>query len=157
MLILIFSIALVLAIVSTILCQKVSSQNNLDFIFFVFALIGYVVVAIVLLVFIFMIPEVATSGRIDEKIAMYEEENAKIEAQMDILVEKYMKYEQETFSDLKTEESAITLVTLFPELKSDELVQTQINVYTSNNTQIKKLKEEKINMQTKRWILFFKK
>lgn len=151
MLILIFAIALVIAIVFSFIGYVGSEE------FYGIACLGYVVAAIVLLIFVIMVPGVATAGRIDEKIAMYEEENAKIEAQMDILVEKYMKYEQETFSDLKTEESAITLVTLFPELKSDELVQTQINVYTGNNTQIKKLKEEKINMQTKRWILFFKK
>lgn len=156
MLILIFCIALIITIVCLIGACKAMDSDVTEFLIGA-TVVSCIVMVIDLVVFILMVPEVATSGRIDEKIAMYEEENAKIEAQMDILVEKYMKYEKETFSDLKTEESAITLVTLFPELKSDELVQTQINVYTSNNTQIKKLKEEKINMQTKRWILFFKK
>lgn len=154
MLILIFGIALIITIVCLIGACKTIDSDVTEFLIGA-AVVSGIVMVIDLAVFILMVPGVATSGKIDEKIAMYEEENAKIEAQMDILVEKYMKYEQETFSDLKTEESAITLVTLFPELKSDELVQTQINVYTSNNTQIKNLKEEKINMQTKRWILFF--
>lgn len=156
MLIFIFCIALIIAIVCSIGAFQ-SSSYGIDGLMFTLAVIGYIVAALVLIIFIFMVPGVATAGKIDEKIAMYEEENAKIEAQMDVLVEKYMKYEQETFADLKTEESAITLVTLFPDLKSDELVQTQINVYISNNQKIKELKEDKINMQTKRWILFFKK
>lgn len=155
MLILIFSIALVLGIVSNILYYKVNYKYEDTFIGF--AVIGYAVAILSFIIIIFMVPEVATAGKIDEKIVMYEEENAKIEAQMDVLVEKYMKYEQETFADLKTEESAITLVTLFPELKSDELVQQQVNVYVSNNQKIKELKEDKIDMQTKRWVLFFKK
>ena len=152
MLILIFVIALVMAIVSKIISKKKGAS---DYLFTVLSSISYIVVVIVLLMFISMVPEVATAGKIDAKIAMYEEENAKIEAQMDVLVEKYMKYEQETLADLKTKESAITLVTLFPELKSDELVQQQINVYVTNNQKIKELKEYKIDMQTKRWILFF--
>ncbi len=155
MLILIFCIALVLGIVSHILYHKVNYK--LEDTFKGSATIGYVVAGISFLIFIFMVPVVATAGKIDEKIAMYKEENAKIEAQMDVIVEKYMKYEHDTFVDLKTEESVITLVTLFPELKSDELVQEQINVYIHNNAKIKELKEDKINMQTKRWILFFKK
>lgn len=152
MLILIFVIALVMAIVSKIISKK---EGASDYLFTVLSSISYIVVVIVLLMFISMVPEVATAGKIDAKIAMYEEENAKIEAQMDVLVEKYMKYEQETLADLKTKESAITLVTLFPELKSDELVKQQINVYVTNNQKIKELKEYKIDMQTKRWILFF--
>ncbi len=156
MLILIFCIALVLDIVSHILYYKVNSYE-LKHMFKEFASIGYIIARISFLIFIFMVPGVATAGKIDEKIAMYEEENGKIEAQMDVLVEKYMKYEQETFLDFKAEESSITLVALIPDLKSDELVKTQINVYINNNAKIKELKEDKINMQTKRWILFFKK
>lgn len=154
MLILIFCIALVLAFVCFIM--NFHTDECIE-VFLSLSLIFLSVAGISLVVFIFMVPEVATAGKIDEKIAMYEEENARIEAQINVVVEKYMKYEQETFSDIKNEESAITLVTLFPELKSDELVQTQINVYLSNNAKIKELKEKKIDMQTKRWILFLKK
>ena len=95
------------------------------------------------------------NGRvIDSKIAMYQEENKNIETQMDILVEKYMDYESETFRELKGE-SSITLVSLYPELKADELVKSQIEVYTSNNKTIKELKEKKINLSTWKWWLYF--
>ena len=71
-----------------------------------------------------------------QKIAMYQEENTNIETQIDELVENYMSYESETLKEFKVE-SSITLVSLYPELKADELVKTQIETYTSNNTKIK--------------------
>lgn len=95
------------------------------------------------------------NGRvIDTKIAMYQEENKNIETQMDVLVGKYMDYESETFGELKGE-SSITLVSLYPELKADELVKSQVEVYTSNNKTIKDLKEKKINLSTWKWWLYF--
>lgn len=155
MLILIFCIALVIAIVCTVIaCIATSGAEEVCFVVAVF---GYIVAVIVLFIFVLMVPEVATASKIDEKIVMYEKENAKIEAQMDVLVSEYMQWEKDTFSDFKAEESSITLVALLPDLKSDELVKEQINIYTSNNAKIKELKEEKIDIQTKRWILFFKK
>lgn len=95
------------------------------------------------------------NGRvIDTKIAMYQEENKNIESQMDVLVGKYMDYESETFGELKGE-SSITLVSLYPELKADELVKSQVEVHTSNNKTIKELKEKKINLSTWKWWLYF--
>ena len=49
----------------------------------------------------------------------------------------------------------MTLVSLFPELKSDTLVSQQISIYTSNQREIKRLKEEKIDLIKMRWLLFF--
>ncbi len=99
--------------------------------------------------------EVATESIIDEKIAMYQEENEKIEQDINRIVREYMEHEQNTFSDLKTEESSITLVTLFPELKSDSLVQQQLEIYAANNAEIKNLREEKIEISKIKWILYF--
>ncbi len=99
--------------------------------------------------------KVATESIIDSKIEMYQEENSNIEQDIDKIVEEYLKHEHDTLSDLKTEESSITLVTLFPELKSDTLVQQQIEIYVANNAKIKSLKEEKINLAKIKWILYF--
>lgn len=96
----------------------------------------------------------ADSIKAEEKIAMYQEENSKIESQINELVEKYMDYESETLSDFKPE-SSITLVSLYPELKSDTLVQTQITTYTENNNIIKELKEMLIDRSVYRWMLYF--
>ena len=91
---------------------------------------------------------------IDDKIAMYEEENAKIETQIANVVEQYQKYETEIFTEVAPE-SSVTLVSLYPELKSDTLVQSQIDIYVQNNEKIKELREKKINEKIYRWWLYF--
>lgn len=100
-------------------------------------------------------PDVATASTIDDKITMYQEENARIEQDIDRIVEEYMKHENDTFTDLKTEESSITLVALFPELKSNTLVQQQLEIYIANNEKIKILREEKIDIAKLKWLLYF--
>ena len=91
---------------------------------------------------------------IDEKIAMYQEENEKIENDIDRLVTQYMEYESETLGDLKGD-SSITLVSLYPELKADELVKAQIETYQANNTKIKMLKADKLEISVAKWWIYF--
>ena len=110
--------------------------------------------AIVVLAFSITAYEYSKTVVIDEMIEMYAEENENIENQINVVVNKYMEFENDTFTSLKSE-SSITLVSLYPELKSDQLVQTQINTYQSNNAQLKELKEQKINAKIYKWWLFF--
>lgn len=91
---------------------------------------------------------------IDDQIAMYQEENTKIETQIAEVVKQYQKYETDIFAEVNPD-SAITLVSLYPELKSDSLVNSQIEVYVSNNQKIKELREEEIAGSVKRWWLYF--
>lgn len=88
------------------------------------------------------------------KILMYQEENTKIETQIGDLIKDYMNYESDTYKEFKNE-SSITLVNLYPELKSDELVQKQMNIYLSNNDKIKELKEKEIDTKIGKWLLYF--
>lgn len=44
---------------------------------------------------------------------------------------------------------------MYPELKSDELVSNQIDIYNSNNKKIKKLKLQKIENQKAKFYLYF--
>lgn len=85
---------------------------------------------------------------------MYEEENTGIEQQITDVVKQYQEYESGIFKDIAPE-SAITLVTLCPELKSDTLVQSQIEVYIENNKEIKELKNMTVNASFYRWWLYF--
>lgn len=91
---------------------------------------------------------------IDDKIAMYEEQNTSIETQIAEVVEQYQKYETDIFTEVAPE-SAITLVAMYPDLKSDALVESQINVYVENNKKITELKEQRINGSVLRWWLYF--
>lgn len=95
------------------------------------------------------------NGRtLEDKITLYEAENAAIEEDINILVEQYMKYEADTYESLKGE-SGITLVSLCPELKADTLVSQQCDLYISNKEQIARLKEEQINLSSYRFWLYF--
>ena len=47
------------------------------------------------------------------------------------------------------------LFSMYPELKSNELATKQINLYISNNAEIKKLKEAKLDYEVYKWWLFF--
>lgn len=109
----------------------------------------------VLFVIAIFLGVLVSNGRtIDEKISMYQEENTKIEKQIDTLVSNYMNYESNTYEKFKSE-SSITLVSMYPELKSDKLVEEQISVYEENNKKIRELKEDKINLKVKKWWLYF--
>lgn len=94
----------------------------------------------------------------DTKIAMYEEENIKIEQDIATIVKDYMNYEKDTYkvaSEQIENSSLLVLTELYPDLKSNELVKKQIDVYTDNSNKIKQLKEEKINNQICKWWLYF--
>lgn len=114
--------------------------------------LGCIIVAILALIF-----AIKYSGArvIDQRIAMYETENQQIEERIGSLVNNYMAYESDTYEKVDNGDDTIALVSLFPELKSDTLVERQIEVYMSNNKQIKELKEEALAYKVYAWWLFF--
>ena len=97
---------------------------------------------------------ISTEHVLDQKIVMYEEENTSIEQSIGSIVEDYMDYESNAYSDLKSQD-LMELVTNFPELKADALVQKELDIYIENNQKIKELKEEKIDLSTMKWLLYF--
>ena len=109
---------------------------------------------ILIAVFCFFADDVISEKTIEKKIAAYEESNEEIETQIGTLVQNYMEYEKDTFSSIKNEDY-ISLVSLYPELKSDELVQSQMSLYVDNNKKILKLKEQKIDIAKSKWWLYF--
>lgn len=113
-------------------------------------IIGGIIITISTITSIILFISVIDRVGIDKKIDMYEEENTKIEQQIADVVTQYQEYEAGIFTEV-TPESAMTLVALYPELKSDTLVQSQIEVYADNNKQIKELKCKAINTSVIRW------
>lgn len=124
-----------------------------------FNAIGGILSGLSLTVIICLIGSLVWYSTYDKKIEIYTEENTKIETQISRVVSQYQEYEQNTFESLKnttaTDESVVALVSLYPELKSDTLVQKQIETYVANNEEIKKLKSEKLNVIPIKWWLFF--
>ena len=91
---------------------------------------------------------------LDDKIAMYEQENTAIEQSVDVLVKDYYKHEFDTYSSLKPE-NAVLFASAYPELQSNELATKQLEIYVDNNNKIKELKEDQINLSKNRFWLYF--
>ena len=98
-----------------------------------------------------------TKGKyLDSQIAMYIEENTKIEQKVADSVNAYISHESGIMDTLKTNpESSITIVAAYPTLNSSELIAEQIKIYNSNNQKIKELKEQKVLLGIKRWWIYF--
>ena len=145
----IFVICLILAICFFIHASHDRFEAGLGggILFSVFAGFAFIV-AMVLLV------ELTTIKQIPAKVDMYMQENEKIEAQIAECVTNYQKHEEKIFTEVAPE-NAITLASLYPELKSDALVKQQINIYIANNEKIKELKNKKLNASAYRWWLYF--
>ena len=147
-------------ILLTVLCilavivAKISDYNGCDGIMTI-SLIGAIVIGIAEIITIyFTIPIMVNGITASEKIKMYQTENKKIENQIGELVKGYMDYESETYKSFKNE-SSITMVNLYPDLKSNELVQKQMNIYLTNNDKIKELNEKEIDTKIGKWLLYF--
>lgn len=113
------------------------------------------IVCIIALVGIFINIDYLIRGRtLDDKIAMYEQENAAIEQSVDVFVKDYYRHESDTYSSL-TPENAVLFASAYPELQSNELATKQLEIYVENNNKIKGLKEDKINLPRNRFWLYF--
>ena len=151
MILLIFGICILMIVGGCILDRKIGVDSDICYLISAigatvgfFALLGLIVVSI----------HVKSISVIDSRIEMYEEENARIEQQIADVVEQYQKYETDIFREVAPE-SAVTMVSLYPELKSDSLVQAQIEVYAENNKIIKDLRDQQIKGDVYRWWLYF--
>lgn len=151
MILLIFGICILMIVGGFILDEKTGVDSDICFgisgigmVVGFFALLGLIIVGV----------NVKSLSVIDDRIAMYEEENTRIEQQIADVVEQYQKYETDIFMEVAPE-SAVTMVSLYPELKSDSLVQAQIEVYTENNKTIRDLRDKQIKGNVYRWWLYF--
>lgn len=149
MILLIFGICILMVVGGSILYNKFDTDTYCNLAIFGAAL-GFVSFIAIIALGI----NVKFLSVIDDRIAMYEEENARIERQVADVVEQYQKYETDIFREVAPE-SAVTMVSLYPELKSDSLVQAQIEVYTENNKTIRDLRDKQIKGNVYRWWLYF--
>lgn len=151
MLILILIIALFLTIIFIIFGEEIF--GDYDFGFIAGAFFGLLTIASIVGLVI-CTHKLVSYRVIDEKIKLYQTQNKNIEEKIELVVKEYKDFEKDTFTNLKAD-SYITLVNLYPELKSDEMVKRQIDLYENNNNKITSLKEEKINRTIYRWWVYF--
>lgn len=151
MILLIFGICILMIVGGFILYDKLDFDEDVSV---GLSVVGLLFGGISLVAIIVLGIDVKSLSVIDDRIAMYEEENTRIEQQVADIVEQYQKYETDIFMEVAPE-SAVTMVSLYPELKSDSLVQAQIEVYTENNKTIRDLRDKQIKGNVYRWWLYF--
>lgn len=117
-------------------------------------IIGCILTVITLIFTIDLAYSCSTEKAINAKIEMYQQENKNIETVVAETVKNYQDYEIETFSNLKPQEVMVA-ISMYPELKSNELVVKQLSIYSTNNDKIKELKTKQIDLITKKWWLYF--
>ena len=132
----------------------ISKSYDYEGVGFAIIIIGGLIAFTSLVVALFLLSEMPSYYGIDEKIEMYEEENAAIEASISLLVKEYMDYEEGIFTECAPE-STMTLIALYPELKANTLVEKQIETYVNNNNTIKELKSKRITVSLFNWWLYF--
>ena len=161
MLILLFVIGLIILGFGIVcMCQQYGEKKFFNWVYknewfyWIINSIGACIMIIALSVAVVIAPKYSEVMIIDDKIALYEKENTKIEQNINELVEIYKDYESETFEKFKLDNPSIVF-SMYPELKSDKLAAEQIELYISNNSEIKRLKEEKLEYEVYRWWLFF--
>ena len=102
--------------------------------------------------------ELLHSCYIDDEIAMYEAENARIEQSVADVVTAYLEHESAILTAAAPQvspNSAITIIAAYPELNSSEIVATQLQIYYTNNKLIRELRAEKLRFSIYRWWLYF--
>lgn len=129
-------------------------NRDLEWVYYILNTVGIFVLSVSLLATLGVGISYTDHMTIDDKIDLYKRENANIESQVSAIVSEYMDFETETLVQLKNE-SPIVLVNLYPELKSDALVEKQIALYMENNCTIKSLECERLKYRVYAWWLFF--
>lgn len=140
----------VLAIICIVVYARLSKKYDVEWI----NAFTIIFIALAVLFCLLGIPGTIDSRYTDQKIQMYQEENEKIEEDVSVIITQYMEHENETFNMSKIKSSTV-LIQMYPELKNNELVSKQIDIYNENNKKIKKLKLEKIKNQKAKFYLYF--
>ncbi len=119
----------------------------------VFAGAGAVIAGVALIIVAGCLVDV--TYRTDEMIQIYTEENEEVEKKLENAVQSYMQYEKDIMISVSPDTDTISLISLYPELKSDRLVESEIETYISNNDKIKELRADKTYKSTYKFLLFF--
>ncbi len=166
MLIVLFIIFLIMIIIGIKLCYVSEKNWSKDWSSMIWVVGTFGTTILCICEFIIVICTIACAFGIsqlkvaDRKIQMYEEENNNIQNQVTDIIENYKNYEQNTYTEsLKNIDinntDVVVLSQLYPDIKSNEMVSKQIQIYQDNNNKIKEIKEEKLNNEICKWWLYF--
>ena len=149
MLTLLFILFLALGIVSTIVLCKTNEEGYMGGMF-----VGYVIAFCLLISLVVGIAIIGSVKVQENKLAMYQEENAKLETQIADAVEQYLEHEKQIFVEINPQQVNTYLVA-YPELQGSELVKYQLETIQTNNEQIKLLKNDILDVGTWKFLIYF--
>ena len=130
------------------------STNKFGFLAVVPGVLGTIFAIIFCIWTLWNIIVVASGFGIQEKIGIYEDQNTQIEQSIDAAVKAYCEHEQITYVQMS--DGAVALVAAaYPELASSELVKTQMDVWTSNSSELKDLKSDLVDFHRAQYFLYF--
>lgn len=118
-----------------------------------FGIISILAGAVCMIALLCCIPKVATEATYDTRIEIVQESNAQVEVQICSAVEKYLEHEENVYEKLDVT-TAIGLCSAYPNLKSNELVQSLIDTYRANTDEIKALKMDKANLAVIKFLVY---
>ncbi|MBQ8044150.1 MAG: hypothetical protein IJ272_08415 [Clostridia bacterium] len=140
--------------ITTVIGIVLYNKTNLEFTSMLIIAFSIIFLLVCVLVLIFCCSEVASISTIDEKISMYERENAEIEEHLNATLSTYLSQKNESIIAL-TPENVANVIVLYPELNSIELIASQLKTYTANYNEIISLKEKKIGLANTKWWINF--
>ena len=140
--------------ITTVIGIVLYNKTNLEFTSMLIIAFSIIFLLVCVLVLIFCCSEVASISTIDEKISMYEQENAEIEEHLNATLSTYLSQKNESIIAL-TPENVANVIVLYPELNSIELIASQLKTYTANYNEIISLKEKKIGLANTKWWINF--
>lgn len=147
-------VCLVVMIIGIILLLYFGDGEALGLIGGIFAIIaGFAMIGLFITDMVF-VGKINTANVIDSQIAIVQEENTELEEQICSAVENYLKHEGDIFQSLDIT-TAIGLYSAYPNLKSNELVQSLIETYQANTSEIKALKMKKTEVSKYKWLVYF--
>lgn len=96
---------------------------------------------------------------IDAQIALHEDENKRIEAQVETTVNHYLEYEKGIIDNINIDEydgERLLLISgIYPDLKANEMLKQQIELYIQNSESIRQMKLSKIKVENWKFWLYF--
>ncbi len=101
-----------------------------------------------------LIVDVSVSSTLPSKIQILEDTNTQMEKDINIAIQKYCEYENKTYVELKQNELTLAFE-IYPDLKTNELVTSYINVIIDNRNEIKNLKLKYASSHIQKWWLYF--
>lgn len=124
----------------------------------VFLIIGVSNIILFAVLFVVMLFSIACYNEVkttaDKQILILEEKNEIVLKQIEPLVEKYLNYENDTLSKFKVDANNLVALSMFPELKGNEFIKSQIDIVIKNQDEITKLKLEKAKLNAYKLWLF---